>query len=215
VPPVRQRMRLSDAMIDGRRRIDVELRAERRVRDRHHQTRGHSVSRRVAEQHRHAAVGQRHEVVDVAADRVGDAVERRDVPLLARRHLRGMRLACRSRASCSSSRNFTLSISSIARSTVMTRNVAAISTNVQNGGVFMRGRSTRGRGRTSRTRRTKRMRRCGASSLRQTVEDRADVRIQRRMRFGSPAIAVADAPRSASSSFPATRASRGSSRRSS
>ena len=74
-------------MIDGRRRIDVELRAERRVRDRHHQSGGHPVARGVAEEHGQPAVGERDEVVDVAADRVGDPVERGDLVLLVLRRL--------------------------------------------------------------------------------------------------------------------------------
>ena len=58
------------------RRIDLELRPERRVRDRHHETRRHPVARRVAEQHGEPPVRKRDEVVDVSADRVRDLVAR-------------------------------------------------------------------------------------------------------------------------------------------
>jgi len=71
----------------ARRGIDVELCAERRVRDGHHQARGHPVSGCVAEQNGQASVGQRNEVVDVASDGVGDAIERRDVPRRRGGHL--------------------------------------------------------------------------------------------------------------------------------
>jgi hypothetical protein len=77
----------------------------------------------------------------------------------------GMRLACRSRASCSSSRNFTLSMSSIARSTAMARNITASCTNVASGGlVISRKTETRER-KKMRKEMTKMMRRCGASFL--------------------------------------------------
>src|SRR5690349_21208310 len=69
------------------RGIDFELRAKSGVRDGHHQSSGHPVPRRVAEQHRRSAVGQRYEIVDITTHRVRDAIERRDVPLLALRHL--------------------------------------------------------------------------------------------------------------------------------
>ena len=72
-----------------RRRIDLELRPARRVRHRHHQAGRHPVARRVAEQDRQrdrpAAARNR----KVAADRVRDVIERRDlVRRRARRVLR-------------------------------------------------------------------------------------------------------------------------------
>ena len=70
----------------GGRRVDVELRAERGVRHGHDQPRRHPVPRGIAEKDGQAAVGQRHEVVDVAADRVGDAIEGRDLVLVELRH---------------------------------------------------------------------------------------------------------------------------------
>ena len=65
---------MSVANIAVRRRVHVELRAERGVRDRHDEAGRHSVARRVAEENREPSVRQRHEVVDVAADHVGDLV---------------------------------------------------------------------------------------------------------------------------------------------
>ena len=57
-----------------RRRVDVELRAKRRVRDGHDEPGRHPVARGVAEEHGQPPVRQRDEVVDVAADGVGDLV---------------------------------------------------------------------------------------------------------------------------------------------
>jgi len=81
----------------------------------------------VAEENREPAVGKRNEVVDVAADGIGDAIERGDLVLVRlRRRLRnqiGLQVAREFEFIA----NLILSISSIARRMTMIMNEPAIS----------------------------------------------------------------------------------------